>query len=77
MSDDRERRRERQRESERLCRARQRDGQIRLCIWCDEVELIAVLRLAGFIGEGEADPEGEQLARVLEHVVRLWIAPPE
>jgi hypothetical protein len=60
----------------RLCRQRQRDGLVRLAIWVDEVNMIETLRIAQFIGPDERDPEQSELEKLLEHVLRLWIAPP-
>lgn len=68
----------RQRANEQIRRSRQRarEGKVRLCVVVDEADLCNQLRVAGFIGEYDADPEGEALARLLEHIVNLWIAPP-
>jgi hypothetical protein len=56
-------------------RRRRREGLVPLRVEVPEVELVETLRIAGFIGEDEADPEPEQLARLLEHVIRLWVMP--
>jgi hypothetical protein len=53
-------------------RRRQREGKLLLRIEVDEADLIATLRLAGFIAEHECDPEPAELAKLLEHVIALW-----
>jgi hypothetical protein len=57
-------------------RERERLGLISLHIEVDEAALLATLRLAGFIGEHERDPERDGLAQLLEHVIALWVDPP-
>jgi hypothetical protein len=50
---------------------------VRLSVVVDEVNLVEVLRLAGFIEPDARDPDPPELARLLEHVLRLWCEPPE
>lgn len=57
-------------------RRRQREGLVVLRVEVPEVELIATLRLAQFLEPDAPDPTPDQLARLLEHVVRLWVEPP-
>ena len=55
---------------------RKRRGRTVLPIEVDELQLLAVLRTAGFLQEHEPDPEHDGLAKLLEHVIALWIEPP-
>jgi hypothetical protein len=63
-------------ERARLCRERQDRGLVVLRMTVDELALIDTLRLAGFLGPDERDPDPAGLAKLLERVIRLWIQPP-
>jgi hypothetical protein len=58
-------------------RRREKLGLVVLQIEVPEVELLEVLRLAGWIPEGAGDPTRDELARIMEAVVRAWVLPPE
>jgi hypothetical protein len=60
-----------------LCRQRQAEGKVRLAVVVDEVALIEVLRIAGFIEPAASDPEKPELQALLERVIQLWIEPPD
>ena len=61
----------------RLSRQRQRDGLVVLKVVVHEEHLLDTLRLAGSIGEFNADPSKEELERIVEYAIQLWITPPD
>ena len=61
----------------KLCRQRKRDGLRRYTVVVNEVHLLGVLRLAGFIGPWDRDPEHKQVQELLQSVIDTWVEPPD
>jgi hypothetical protein len=60
----------------RRCRARKREGKVRLSVTVTEAHLLGVLRISGWLGPDDRDPERRQLEELLQTVVDTWITPP-
>ena len=60
----------------RLSRQRRDAGLVVLRVVVHEEHLIDTLRLAGFIGQFNADPTKQELERIVEEIITLWITPP-
>ena len=61
----------------RLCRARKKAGLTPYTVWARDEDLLAVMRMAQFIGEFDSDPEHAEVEALLQRAVDLWLAPPE
>ena len=52
-------------------------GLTRYVVWANEVNLLGTLRIAGFIGPYDRDPEHERIQELLQSVLDTWVTPPD